>query len=81
MPTCPACDYYFAAQTHGDGFMEFDPDDVEVASGAEVFDLIAVAALTSPHAAQAYQLLRDINPAILPLEARQRLIAARTKES
>ncbi|GLS29924.1 hypothetical protein SAMN04488498_110192 [Mesorhizobium albiziae] len=54
-----------------------DPDDIVAVDGDEVFDLIAEAALTSPPAARAYKLLRDANPAILPLEARQRVIKAR----
>lgn len=55
--------------------MRPDPDDVMVASGEEVFDLIAEAARISPHAARAYQLLREANPAIPTLEERQRRIS------
>lgn len=68
MTICPTCDEVF------------DPDDVDVISGEEVFDLIAHAALVSPHARRAYELLREMNPGILPLDRRQILIGDRMKE-
>jgi hypothetical protein len=66
--TCPHC---------SEVLPDVDPDEVEVVSGDEVFDLIAEAARTSPHAARAYRLIRQANPAILPLERRQELIKHR----
>lgn len=56
---------------------EADPDEIEIISGDEVFDLIAEAAHVSPHAGRAYKLLRETNPAILPLERRQEIIKHR----
>lgn len=55
--------------------MATDPDDIIVVSGDDVFDLMAEAARISPHAARAYQILREVNPAIPTLEERQRRIA------
>lgn len=46
----------------------------------EVIDLIAEAARTSPHAARAYELLRDDDCGLPPLSIRQRLIANRMSE-
>lgn len=66
MPKCSVCLDYFE---------EREPD--LIASGEEFLDLIAEAAKTSPHAAQAYQLMRAANPAIHSLDARWRLIEAR----
>lgn len=68
MPICCEC---------GDEFVDADPDDVTAVSGDEVFDLIAEAARISPHAAQAYALMRQANPAILTLESRWRVIDSR----
>lgn len=70
MAVCPQCGDYYA-----------DQDDAEIVSGNEVFDLIAEAAKVSPHAARAYEKLREVNPAIPNLETRQRLIAARMMET
>ncbi|MEP9397955.1 hypothetical protein [Mesorhizobium sp. KR2-14] len=66
--TCPNC---------SEVLPEADPDEIEIISGDEVFDLIAEAARVSPHAARAYRLIRESNPAILPLERRQDLIKHR----
>lgn len=52
------------------------PDDASPSD--EVLDLIAEAARVSPHAARAYELLRDIHPeAVSPLSSRQFLIEGR----
>ncbi len=68
MKACPSC---------GEILPEPDPDDVDVISGDEVFDLIAEAARTSPQAARAYHLIHQANPAIMELGQRQRLIEDR----
>jgi len=70
MITCPACRHVF-----------FDPDadDVMAVSGNDLVDLVAEAARTSPHAAQAYALMRAANPAIPTLEARLRVIDSRNQ--
>lgn len=47
----------------------------------EILDLIAEAARSSPHAARAYDLIRDVDPeGTVSLGARQRLIQGRMKE-
>ncbi|MCA0275840.1 MAG: hypothetical protein LCH86_07545 [Proteobacteria bacterium] len=53
------------------------PHIVDTSLRDEVFDLIAEAARVSPHAARAYRLIREGNPAILPLERRQETIKHR----
>lgn len=68
MPICPNCSEFIEPD---------DADDIVAVDGGEVFDLIAEAAITSHHARRAYGLMRDANPAIMPLEARMRLIATR----
>lgn len=55
-----------------------DPDDALVVSGARLVDLIAEAARQSPQAAEAYALLREVNPSILPLSERQRQLENHT---
>lgn len=65
MRICDDCDEVLA-----------DEDPVEISE--EILDLIAEAALTSPKAARAYNLLLDVLPGEMPLAQRQWLISIRS---
>ncbi len=57
-----------------------DYDEIIDLDYDEIIDLIAEGARTSPHAARAYELLRDKWRDLPPLRVRQRLIENRMSE-
>ncbi|TPM39606.1 hypothetical protein [Mesorhizobium sp. B2-3-4] len=57
------------------------PDPESPDELAEIADLVAEAARTSPHAIRAYGLLFDTYPDLGSLSGRQRLIAGRMQEA